>query len=194
MSSVGRWKRELIQSIGAIAGGSLAYAITRPLPELGSAFACAVTIITLSALTSTREAHPILWWTNVGAIAGGISGTAGVLASTAGIPTPELNVAVSNRFMVIAFMGIAGFVSGLFLGRGCHQMNLPRPKEFLKGASALTTVAYAVLVTLKFALDGLDPARTLSSRLSTTTTILAAALAVPGWVGYRIGHHRFDRE
>ena len=97
----------------------------------------------------------------------------------------------ADRVASIAFLGIAGIVSGLFIGKGSHDLTLPRPKEFIKGASALTTVAYATIVTIKFIFEGLDPARTLSSRLSTTTTILVAALAIPGWLGYRLGYVQF---
>jgi hypothetical protein len=97
----------------------------------------------------------------------------------------------THRVVSIAFLGIAGIISGLFIGKGSHDLTLPRPKDFIKGASALTTVAYAVIVTLKFIFEGLDPARTLSSRLSTTTTILVTSLAIPGWLGYRLGYYKF---
>jgi hypothetical protein len=42
-------------------------------------------------------------------------------------------------------------------------------------------------IVIKLAYEGFDPARTLSSRLSTTATILVAALPIPGWVGYDLG-------
>lgn len=182
---------ELLRFIGAVVGGIFAYAITSHLPELGSAFTCAVVIITLSSLASTRQAHPWLWWANLGAIAGAIGGTALVIADPQEL---IIKAEFADRLASIAFLGIAGIVSGLFIGKGSHDLNLPRPKEFIKGASALTTVAYAVIVTIKFIFEGLDPARTLSSRLSTTTTILVAALAIPGWLGYRLGYLRFLNE
>jgi hypothetical protein len=62
-------KVDILRFIGAVVGGMVAYAITSHLPELGSAFTCAVVIITLSGLASTRQAHPWLWWGNLGAIA-----------------------------------------------------------------------------------------------------------------------------
>lgn len=179
---------ELLRFIGAVVGGIVAYAITSHLPELGSAFTCAIVIITLSALSSTRQAHPWLWWGNLGAIAGAVGGTALVIANPQAL---MIKAEFTDRVASITFLGIAGLVSGLFMGKGSHNLSLPRPKEFIKGASALTTVAYAVIVTLKFIFEGLDPARTLSSRLSTTTTILVASLAIPGWLGYRLGYHRF---
>ena len=181
-------KVDFLRFIGAVVGGVVAYAITSHLPELGSAFACAVVIITLSALFSTRQAHPWLWWGNLGAIAGAVGGTALVIASPQEL---MMKAEFADRVASIAFLGIAGIVSGLFIGKSSHDLTLPRPKEFIKGASALTTVAYATIVTIKFIFEGLDPARTLSSRLSTTTTILVAALAIPGWLGYRLGYVQF---
>jgi hypothetical protein len=170
---------------GATIGGIIAYAITSHLPELGSAFTCAVVIITLSGLASNRQAYPVLWWGNLGAIAGAIGGTALVIADPQEL---MMKTEFVDRAKSIIFFAIAGLVSGFFLGRGFHDLALPRPKEFIKGTSALTTVAYAMIVTFKFIFGGLDPARTLSSRLSTTTTILVAALAIPGWIGYRLGY------
>lgn len=67
---------------------------------------------------------------------------------------------------------------------------MPRPKDFLKGASALTTGIFAVLITLQFMTKGIDAARTLSSKLGVTTTILVASLAIPGWVGYQLSRPR----
>lgn len=178
-------KVDFLRFIGATIGGIIAYAITSHLPELGSAFTCAVVIITLSGLASNRQAYPVLWWGNLGAIAGAIGGTAIVIADPQEL---MMKTEFVDRAKSIIFFAIAGLVSGFFLGRGFHDLALPRPKEFIKGTSALTTVAYAMIVTFKFIFGGLDPARTLSSRLSTTTTILVAALAIPGWIGYRLGY------
>jgi hypothetical protein len=181
-------RTELLRFICATLGGIVFYAITSHLPELISAFTCAVVIITLSGLSSTRKTHPWLWWGNLGAIAGAVGGTALVIANPQEL---MIKAEFTHRVVSIAFLGIAGIISGLFIGKGSHDLTLPRPKDFIKGASALTTVAYAVIVTLKFIFEGLDPARTLSSRLSTTTTILVASLAIPGWLGYRLGYYKF---
>lgn len=181
-------KVDLFRLIGAVIGGVIAYALTRHLPELKSAFTCALVIISISALNSNRQSHPFVWWANLGAIAGAMGGTALVIAHQGDLMTP---LAFTDRLTSLSFLVIAGFVSGRFLGKGFHNVNLPGPKEFIKGATALTTVAYAVIVTIKFVFEGLDPARTLSSRLSTSTTILVATLAIPGWIGYRLGYLRF---
>jgi hypothetical protein len=52
----------------------------------------------------------------------------------------------------------------------------------LRSISALTTGIFAVLVTIVFLHSGLDQARTFSSRLSTSLTILVASVVVPGWL------------
>jgi hypothetical protein len=181
-------KTDFLRLLGAITGGVMFYRITSHFSELVSAFICTVVVITLSGLARSRQTHPILWWANLGAIAGAVGGTALVIAD----PQELLpKIAFGDRLMTIALLSIAGFISGLLIGKGSHDLKIPRPKEFIKGASALTTVAYAFIVALKFVFEGLDPARTLSSRLSTTTTILVATLAIPGWLGYRLGYLRF---
>ena len=69
-----------------------------------------------------------------------------------------------------------------------------QPKDLLRSASALTTGLFAVLVTLTFIHGGLDAARTFSSRLSTSLTILVASLSVPGWLIHLLVHPAHSEE
>ena len=55
-----------------------------------------------------------------------------------------------------------------------------QPRELLRAASGLTTGVFAGIVTITYVHSGLDVARTLSSRLSTSLTILVLALVAPG--------------
>ena len=178
---------DLLGMIGAIAGSSIAYLITSHLSKLESVVACAV-IITFSVFASTKRSQPLLWWANLGAIAGGIGGTGSVLGNF--IPQIDLPNKETIRYQIIGFFSITGFVSGIILGRNAHKETVRHPKDFLKGASAMTTGIFAVLVTLQFMAKGIDAARTLSSKLSVSTTILVASLIIPGWVGYQLSRPR----
>jgi hypothetical protein len=98
----------------------------------------------------------------------------------------ELNL----RLTFVAFQSIAGLIAEVLLGRKIHQAHLPTLKEFLSSLSALTVGLFAVVVTQRFIIDGLEPARTLSSRLSATTTILSTLLALPGAIGYLLAERQ----
>lgn len=171
--------------VGAIAGATIAYLVTSNLPSLSSALVCAMAIALVS-LASTRLSHPFLWWANLGAIPGSVIGTAIVLVGSVdqlGVPQQA-----KTRYIIIGCLGIAGLVSGIFLGRTLdRKTKVPRPKDFVKVVSGLTAGVVAVVVTIQFTFQGLDKARTLSSRLSTATTILVTAVAAPGWLGYQLG-------
>ncbi len=91
--------------------------------------------------------------------------------------------------MFVAFQSTAGFLSGVLVGRKTPQAHLPTLKEFVSSLSAITVGLYALVVTGHFIVEGLDPARTLSSRLSVSTTILITLLAIPGALGYLLGQH-----
>ena len=177
---------DLLEIFGAAVGGSLAYLLTSHLPGVAAAVVGAVAIALLS-FASSRQTQPVLWWASVGAIAGSVVGTATMLASTTTVEGVEGRTAL--RYTVMGSLALAGLVAGIFLGKDIERTDIPRPAELLKRASGLTAVLFAVTVTVTvhFPAHGLDAARTLSSRLSTTTTILVTSLAVPGWVGFLIG-------
>lgn len=171
--------------IGAITGGIIAYLVTSNLPSLGSALVCAIAIALIS-LASTRLSHPFLWWANLGTIPGSIIGTGLVLVGSVDqLSAPQQT---KERYLIIGCLGIAGLVAGIFLGRTLDKKTkVPRPKDFVKVVSGLTAGVVAVVVTIQFTFQGLEKARTLSSRLSTATTILVTAVAAPGWLGYQLG-------
>lgn len=78
----------------------------------------------------------------------------------------------------------------MLLGRKIHSPHVPSLKTFLSTLGALTTGIFAVTVTIKFIFEGLEAARSLSSRLSTSSTILITTLVVPGVIGYLLTEHR----
>lgn len=174
-------KAKIYLFIGAIAGGLLTLAIVQRFPPTQAALLSAITLSLLS-LFSTQITHPTLWWTGTGAIGGIIIGLAAVLEET--FADTKTGLAFSDRLTILALQGIAGFVSGVILGRKSENAQVPTLREFLSRSSALTAGMFAIVVTTSFLREGLEVARTLSSRLSATTTILATALVIPGIVGY----------
>jgi hypothetical protein len=184
----------LFSAQAAAAGAFVGYFLASSLPYLISAVACAI-IIALSASASTRVMRPILWWGNLGAIAGCTVGTSLALSdafSDMGMTDREL-----WRHTAIASLAIGGLIAGVFLSRNLKPgFNAPRPKDILKAAGGLTAGTFAILVFIKFTGDGLDAARALSSRISTMTTVLVTSLVLPGYIGFRFGRwieERFDR-
>jgi hypothetical protein len=83
--------------------------------------------------------------------------------------------------------GLAGLISGFWLGRKARLDHLPTFKDILSRISGITAVIFAVLVTFHFMIGGLDEARTYSSLFSTSTTIFVTILAIPAIIGYFIG-------
>jgi hypothetical protein len=176
--------------LGAVIGGGLAFLLTSLIPGRTAAIVCGAAAVVLSASRS-RRTHAALWWGGVGAVAGTIIGTS--LSLDALLAAEAADHRATTRYLGTAVLAVAGFLSGILISKDADHPDLPKPADFLKQASALTVVLYAVVVTASFPTKGLDSVRGLSSRLSTMTTILATTLAVPGWIGYRIGRRWGDR-
>ena len=90
----------------------------------------------------------------------------------------------NERVIFVVSQCIAGAISGAFLARRVRKPDIPTIKELTSSLSALTAGIFAVVVTLRFITDGLELARALSSRLSTSITILITIVAIPGAVAY----------
>lgn len=118
----------------------------------------------------------------VGAIAGIIVGLGGIMAEHLAAEKDQIDIRL--RLIVVVGQALAGFISGVVLARRIPRAHLPSLKEFISSLSAVTVSLYAILVTGRFILDGLEPARALSSRLRVSTTILTTLLAMPGAIGY----------
>lgn len=89
---------------------------------------------------------------------------------------------LSTRAILLGCFALAGCIAGRSLSRDAAGDSARHPRDLLRSASALTTGIFAVLVTITFLFFGLDTARTFSSRLSTSLTILVATVSVPGWL------------
>ncbi len=180
----------LQQTLMMVLGTVISVAITLGIiTQLPLAQAMLITALGLSSLivACAYISRPVYWWIGVGAIAGMIMGLGGILAGQMAAEKEVLSL--NLRLMFVAFQATAGFIAGVLVGRKTPQTHLPTLKEFLSSLSAITVSLYALVVTGRFIWEGLDPARTLSSRLSVSTTILITLLAIPGAIGYLLGEH-----
>lgn len=180
-------KETLLMMLGTLVGGATTLVIITQLPIAQSIVVSAIALGSL-IVACAYLANRMLWWMAIGAIAGMIIGLGGVMGEELAEERKPLEF--NLRLTFVAFQGIAGLIAGVVLGRKVHQAHLPTLKDFLSSLSALTIGLFAVVVTHRFIIDGLEPARALSSRLSATTTILSTLLALPGAIGYLLAKRR----
>jgi len=169
----------LLQLLGALLGVVGAYLITRHLAALPSTFLTALVLAGGSVL-SGRVLAPWAWWGVLGAGCGSLLGTAMVVAQKIQSTDPHEGLAL--RLGILASLMVAGAIGGRSFSLDAAHPGRRPPKETLRSASALTTGIFAAVVTLAFIHSGLDEARAISSRLSTSLTILVLALSGPGWL------------
>lgn len=182
-------QHSLIMALGTVIGVALTLGIVTQLPLLQATILCSLGLSSL-IVACAYISRPIYWWMGVGAIAGMIIGLGGILAGH--MADEQESLSLSLRLMFVAFQATAALMAGTLLGRKTPQAHLPTLKDFISSLSAITVSLYAVVVTGRFILEGLDPARTLFSRLSVSTTILITLLAIPGALGYLLGQHWRD--
>jgi hypothetical protein len=186
--------RRLQQLLGALAGVVAAYLATRHLAALPSTFLTALLLAGGSVASGRAALAPWAWWGVVGACCGGLLGSAMVVGHKIQATDPQ--VGLELRLALLACLMVAGAIGGRSFSLDARHPERRAPKDTLRSASALTTGIFAALVTLTFVHSGLDQARTVSSRLSTSLTILVLALSGPGWLVHLIGQgwggHRPD--
>jgi len=165
--------------LGGLIGAALAYLLAARLPLVASTLLSSLALAAGASFIG-RQRRPLLWWAGIGCGTGALLGTATVLAEWLQELDPRSDWA--TRALVVLLLAVAGAVAGRLLSGDLHRSDRHQPREVLRSASALTTGIFAVLVTIAFIHSGLDVARTFSSRLSSSLTILVASLSVPGWL------------
>jgi hypothetical protein len=168
-----------VELLGALLGVVGAYLITRHLAALPSTFLTALVLAGGSVL-SGRALAPWAWWGVLGASCGSLLGTAMVVAQK--IQSTDPHEGLMLRLGILASLMVAGAIGGRSFSLDAAHPGRRPPKETLRSASALTTGIFAAVVTLAFVHSGLDEARAISSRLSTSLTILVLAISGPGWL------------
>lgn len=172
---------KVLPLLAAGAAATVAFRITESLPPMQSSFASSLTIA-LATLASVQRPPAPLWWALLGALVGALVGNGTVLADL--LSAEGFTELAGQRALIVGCLALAGLLSGAILGQSLHRPSLRPPADLLRAASAMTTAIFALFVTLKFIQAGLDPARTLSSRLSTSLTVMVASVVLPGWLGY----------
>ena len=128
------------------------------------------------------------WWGWLGLACGSLLGTASSLATS--LRAPEAAATRLEPGLTVLLLAIAGWLAGYGLSRRGLWKPQRHPRDLLRSASGLTTGIFAAVVTLTYISGGLEAARTLSSRLSTSLTILVFALVAPGWLSHLLSQAR----
>lgn len=174
-------QQSLLLLAGNLVGVALTLVILTRLPIGPAAVVSSLGLASL-IIFCAYVSKPVYWWTGVGAIAGTIVGLGGLMVEH--LTAEKEPIDLHLRLIMVVGQTLAGFISGVLLGRRIPRSHLPTLKDFLSSLSAVTVGLFAVIVTRRFIVDGLEPARALSSRLSVSTTILITLLAMPGALGY----------
>jgi len=172
--------RRLVLLLAASLTCPLAYAITSHLPLIASTLISSLALAGGAACSGRLQQRAEVLASALAGVGGAVVGTAVVLSRKALDSAPQGDL--GQRATVLTLLALAGLVGGLVLGFDAGRTDRRHPREVLRSISALTTGIFAVLVTIVFLHSGLDQARTFSSRLSTSLTILVASVVVPGWL------------
>lgn len=175
-----RWL-QLRRSIGALLGAGVGYALASRLPLVASILLSSL-VLTGGAALSRLPQDASGWWGLIGAASGCLIGSGTVLAAALEQHDPTGNWL--QRLLLLLLLAATGALSGRLLSRRGRWPADREPRELLRAASGLTTGVFAGIVAITYIHSGLDVARTLSSRLSTSLTILVIALLAPGWLSH----------
>ena len=185
--SVPRPPQPLRSAVASLMGIGIGLLLTRFLPVVPSTLLNAL-VLAGGARISPRCHLASRWWGLIGFATGSLIGNGWVLAAALQEIHPAAHAGA--RLAVVLLLGCAGAVAGHSLAGVSPAVTDRRPRDLLRSASGLTTGVFAALVTLTFIHSGLDVARTFSSRLSTSLTILVICLAAPGWLSHLIHEQR----
>jgi len=176
---VPRPPQPLRSALASLLGIGIGLLLTRFLPVVPSTLLNAV-VLAGGAQISPRCRQASRWWGLIGCATGSLIGNGWVLATALQDTHPAAHL--GGRLAAVLLLGCAGAVAAQGLGRVRPAVAHRQPRDLLRSASGLTTGVFAALVTVTFIYSGLDVARTFSSRLSTSLTILVVCLAAPGWL------------
>ena len=91
-----------------------------------------------------------------------------------------------ERLALVVLLGMTGVLAGRRVGIDPNTVRGRSIGDLLKSLSGTFTGLFGVLVAIAFVLNGLEEARTLSSRLATSLTVMILALIGPGWISHML--------
>ena len=177
---------------------TVSYGITLITPLFPALIISCIVLILLSRLRN-RLHQPLLWWSGIGLCSGSFLGTASSMVNNVQQhgATPA-NTAL-ERLLFLVVLGITGFFSGTRVGINPDAVEGRSVGDLLRSLSGTFTGVFGVLVAITFVMGGLEEARTLSSRLTTSLTIIILGLLGPAWISHQLrkyqrthslsGHH-----
>ena len=178
--------QQLRRLIGAFIGAGMGYLVAHTLPLVPSTLLSALVLTSATSLSALPQ-DAGRWWALIGAGSGSLAGTGTVLATALDQLAPAERM--PQRALVVLVLAVTGAIAGRRLSRRQGWQPGRQPRDLLRSASALSTGVFAGIVTAAYVHSGLDVARALSSRLSTSLTILVLSLVAPGWLSHLLQHH-----
>ncbi|WP_413324716.1 hypothetical protein [Synechococcus sp. MIT S9503] len=175
-------------------GAGLGYAINLHLPLLADVTISCIFLILLSRLRN-RLKTPSQWWGSIGLCSGSFLGTASSMVNE----MQRGNEAASTyspweRLALIVILGITGVLAGSRVGIDPDAVEGRSIGDLLRSLSGTFTGVFGVLVAIAFVFNGLEEARALSSRLTTTLTIIILGLVGPGWISHRLKTYQRNQQ
>ena len=167
-------------------GAGLGYAINLHLPLLADVTISCIFLILLSRLRN-RLKTPAQWWGSIGLCSGSFLGTASSMVYEMQRAYEAASTyAPWERLTLIVILGITGVLAGSRVGIDPDAVEGRSIGDLLRSLSGTFTGVFGVLVAIAFVFNGLEEARALSSRLTTTLTIIILGLVGPGWISHRL--------
>ena len=180
--------------VALLLGAGLGYAINVHLPLLTDVTISCIFLILLSRLRN-RLKTPAQWWGGIGLCSGSYLGTASAMVIQMQRAGQEAAAAYSpwERLALVVILGITGVLSGRHIGIDPDAVEGRSIGDLLKSLSGTFTGVFGVLVAIAFVFNGLEEARALSSRLTTTLTIIILGLVGPGWISHRLKTYQHNQ-
>ncbi len=174
-------------------GAGLGYTINVHLPLLADVTISCVFLILLSRLRN-RLKTPAQWWGSIGLCSGSYLGTASAMV----VQMQRAGEAASayspwERLALIVILGITGVLAGRHVGIDPDAVEGRSISDLIRSLSGTFTGVFGVLVAIAFVFNGLEDARALSSRLTTTLTIIILGLVGPGWISHRLKTYQHNQ-
>ena len=175
-------------------GAGLGYAINLHLPLLADVTISCIFLILLSRLRN-RLKTPSQWWGSIGLCSGSFLGTASSMVNEMQRGSEAASsYSPWERLALIVILGITGVLAGSRVGIDPDAVEGRSIGDLLRSLSGTFTGVFGVLVAIAFVFNGLEEARALSSRLTTTLTIIILGLVGPGWISHRLKTYQRNQQ